>query len=74
MDFEELNKLVKFISNRVDYYKFRDMMMKTYNDEGYIEPLWPSFRDNPTLFIVGRRETKLFELILAEIEETGYRG
>ena len=74
MTFDELNVLVKFISNRVDYYKFRDMILKRYDDEGYIEPLWISFRDNPTMFIVGRHETELFDLIQAEIKEIGYKG
>ena len=52
MEFSELNKLVKYCSNQVNYDKFLKFMIERYNDENYISNLWPQFRDNPTMFMV----------------------
>jgi len=74
MEYKELNKLVKYCSNRVDADKFTTFMLPRYNDENYIMNLWPKFRDNPTMFIIARNETELFEAIMDEIQETKYEG
>lgn len=74
MNFQELNILVKFCSNRVDANKFREFMLPRYNDKNYIMSLWPVFRDNPTMFMTTRNETELFESIATEINNTHYKG
>jgi len=55
MNFGELNILVKYISNRVDQLKFQELMYPRYNDPKYIMNLWPSFRNNPTMFIITKK-------------------
>jgi len=74
MEFEELNILVKYCSNRINADKFEKLMMPKYNDEKYIFRLWPQFRDNPTMFMVARNETVLFDAIMKEISDTNYKG
>jgi|GEM_PF-5932392 len=74
MNFEELNKLVKFCYNRINQNDFLGYMREIYNDDNYASKLWTQFRDNPTLFIVSRGEAKLLELIAKDIEEMGYKG
>ena len=74
MKMNELNVLVKYCSNRVNADKFEELMMPRYNDEMYIFNLWPSFRDNPCMFITSRNETELFDAIWEEINDTGYNG
>lgn len=75
MEFKDLVILQMYLSNRVNYDKFIEAMSIRYeNDFGYIERLWPSFRDNPILFMVGRRETEVFEYFMKEIKETNYVG
>ena len=74
MDFKELNILVKYCSNQVNYNKFLELMMERYNDENYISGLWVQFRDNPTMFMVSRSETELFDNIQKQIKITNYKG
>jgi len=74
MEYKELNILVKYCSNRVNSDKFTEFMLPRYSDENYIMNLWPKFRDNPTMFIIGRNETELFEAIMDEISSTNYKG
>ena len=72
--FDDLDVLVKFISNRVDYSTFEKYMLERYSDVNYISPLWTSFRDNPLMFIVGRSEVFLLDAILKDIENRNYKG
>ena len=74
MDFNDLKVFIMFVSNRVNGDKFVEYMMPRYNDKNYIENLWISFRDNPAMFIVSRREIELFEAIQNEIKTTNYNG
>jgi hypothetical protein len=74
MEFQELNKIVKFCSNQVNADKFVKLMLPRYNDETYIMNLWPQFRDNSMMFMVARNETELFDAILKEMNEIGYQG
>jgi hypothetical protein len=74
MNYEELNILVKYCSNRVNADKFVELMLPRYNDENYIMNLWPQFRDNACMFIIARSETELFESIQKEIRDTNYKG
>ena len=74
MNFQDLNILIKYCSNRVNYDLFLEMMLEIYNDENYISKLWTQFRDNPMMFIVSRNETGLFDLIQERIKSTNYKG
>ena len=74
MEMNDLKILVMYISNRVNGDKFLELMMPRYNDENYIMHLWSSFRDNPTMFMIARNETELFDAIWKEIKDTGYKG
>jgi hypothetical protein len=74
MNYDELNVFIKYCSNRVNYDKFLELMLPKYNDEIYIDSLWPKFRDNSAMFIISRSETELFDGIQREIQETNYKG
>ena len=74
MKIEDLKILVMFCSNRINGDKFLELMTPRYNDENYIMRLWPSFRDNPCMFIVSRSETELFDGIIKIINDTNYKG
>jgi uncharacterized membrane protein YvbJ len=74
MKYDELNVFIKYCSNRVNYDKFLELMLPRYNDENYIDSLWPMFRENPAMFIISRNETKLFEGIQKELIDTNYKG
>lgn len=75
LDYNELMVFYKFCVNRVTYDRFKDMMMEVYpGSEKYVEDKWPSFRDNPIGFIIGRSEKDVFNLIVASINELKYKG
>jgi hypothetical protein len=72
--FEELDILQKYFYNKVNYNEFKEAMMTVYNDENYIEPLWPAFRDNSIGFLISRTERKVYQYFCDKINETGYKG
>jgi len=74
MEFQELNKMVKYCSNQINADKFVRLMIPRYNDENYIMNLWPQFRDNSMMFITSRNEVELFDAIIKEMEEINYQG
>ena len=74
MNFNDLNTIVKYCSNRVSADKFVELMTPRYNDENYIMNLWPQFRDNSMMFIIARNEVELFDAIQKEITDTNYKG
>jgi len=74
MEFQELDRMVKFCSNQVNADKFVELMLPRYNDKTYIMNLWPQFRDNSMMFIIARTETELFDGIIKEMDRLGYIG
>lgn len=74
MNYQDLNKLVKFCSNRISYSEFESMMMLKYNDSNYISNLWELFVKNPLLFITARNEEFLFDEIQKTMENMDYKG
>jgi len=74
MEFQELDRIVKYCSNQVNADKFVSLMMPRYNDENYIMNLWPQFRDNSMMFMVARNEVELFNNIIKEMNKINYKG
>lgn len=75
LDYQDMMVFYKFCVNRVTYDLFKDMMMGLYpGSEKYVEDKWPSFRNDPMGFIVGRGEKDMFSLIVGSINELNYKG
>jgi len=74
MEFQELDRIVKYCSNQINADKFVELMLPKYNNETYIMNLWPQFRDNSIMFIISRTETELFDNIIKEIKKINYQG
>ncbi len=74
IDFDDLNILQKYFYNQVNYHEFEEAMMTVYNDKDYIEPLWPSFRENGVGFLISRTERQVYQYFCDKIESTNYRG
>ena len=74
MTFEELDLFYKFCYNQIDFNKFVEFMTEVYPDKHYVIPLWDDFSKNLIGFIIGRKETHLFNRIWEEIIKTKYTG
>lgn len=72
MDFDQLNRLQKFLDNRVDFDMFKKIMSEIYTGDDYIAELWGQFRANHVSFITSRSEKVFFEAISSHMDEIGY--
>lgn len=74
--FKELNILQKFLSNRVDYDYFKEIIQKTYVMDYEVQAHWETFNKNQISFItsLGNVGQDLLDKILLDIEERNYNG
>jgi len=72
MTFEELNIFQKYVDNKIDYFKFRELTGS--DNDMYLSEQWDKFRKNPIEYITSREERQMFEQIMKEIIRTDYKG
>ncbi len=74
--FKELNILQKFLSNRVDYDYFKEVIQRTYIMEYEVEAHWEAFNKNQVGFItsLGNVGQDLLTKVLKDIEQRNYNG
>jgi len=74
MNYREINILVKYISSRLGFGKFHEMMRLvdgSFNDS-YIEEKWTIFCQDRCVFVFTWEA--FFDEVMRDIETTGYKG
>lgn len=76
ISFEDLNTVQKFLSNRVDFDYFVEVIKRTYVMPGEHVEHWERFNRNQIGYItsVGDIGRTLLNKVLQDIEERGYNG
>ena len=75
MNAQDFTIIYKFLYNRVDKLKFKELMKKGYNrqfDDAYLTGKWDDFISNVASFAV--RHPEFLQEAINEIEKTGYKG
>ena len=76
LTFRELNILQKFLSNRVDFDFFIEVIARTYvMDHEHLEH-WERFQNNPISYITSQGQVgqELYDKVVLEIDKRNYNG